>query len=210
MIITETRVRRGQLYLLVLDGEPAMTVDRRTFDESPYKTGALITDEQLRELLEESRRRRAKEKALYLLSMRDHSKAELERKLSAEAGKDVAAQTAERLEELGLVNDEDYARRLARDLRLRRHYPLRRAVQEMQSRGVSRDLAQLAAQEVETDDTQQALELLRKKYYNKLHTDDERRKTTAALARLGFGYEDIRRAMREYDDGEITDEWPIE
>lgn len=210
MIITETRIRRGQLYCLVLDGEPAVTVDRKTFDESRFRVGSSISEEQLAQLLEESRRRRAGEKALYLLSMRDHSRAELERKLARESGKEAAAQTAERMEELGLVNDEAYARRLARDLRLHRHYPLRRTVQEMQAKGIDRRTAEQAAAEVDTDDAAQALELLRKKYYNRLHTDDERRKTAAALARLGFGYEDIRRAMREYDDGENTDEWPLE
>lgn len=56
MIITEIRKRRGTLYLLVLDGEPAMTVDARTFDESPYRPGGAIDDGQLRELLEQSAR----------------------------------------------------------------------------------------------------------------------------------------------------------
>ena len=113
MIITEIRKRRGTLYLLVLDGEPAMTVDARTFDESPYRPGGAIDDGQLRELLEQSARRRAREKALYLLSLRDHSRAELEDKLRRGEGREAAAETAARMEELGLVNDEAYAYRLA-------------------------------------------------------------------------------------------------
>lgn len=109
MFITEVRPRRGRQVLLVLDGEPAVTVDSRTFDESPYRAGGVIDDDQLRELLDRSEKNRAREKALYLLSMRDHSRGELERKLRRTAGEQTAAETAARMEEIGLVNDEAYA-----------------------------------------------------------------------------------------------------
>ena len=223
MIITETRKRRGKLYLLVLDGEPAMTVDARTFDESPFRVGSVITDDQLRELLDQAARRRTREKALYLLSMRDHSRAELEEKLRREGDREAAAETAERMEELGLVNDEAYAYRLAEELRRRKLYPLRRTEQELTARGVDRELARRAAEDLDIKDADLALELLRKKYYNRLQTEEDRRKTQAALARRGFGGGDIRRAMDAFREemggwadnggmepeiGEITEAWP--
>lgn len=199
MQITDVRRRRGRLYLLDLDGESAMTVDAATFDESPYRMGGTITDEELHALLEESRRRRAKEKALYLLSLRDHSRGELEQKLRRDAGKEVAAEVAGRMEEIGLVDDENYALRLARELLERRHFPLRRTEKELQARGIDREIAgeavAQAAQELGTDDRQQALALVRKKYYNKLHDEDARRKTAAALARQGFGFDAVRYAL---------------
>ena len=82
MMITELRKRRGRLVLLVLDGEPAMTVDVRTFEESPYRVGSSLSDEELKALLEESARRRARERAVYLLSRSDHSRRGLEEKLA--------------------------------------------------------------------------------------------------------------------------------
>ena len=148
MIITDVRKRRGRLYQLYLDGEPAVTVDAAAFDESPYRMGGRIDDDQLRELLEAGSRRRAREKALYLLSMRDHSRGELEQKLRQTAGAQAAEETAARMEELGLVDDEAYARRLARDL--------------LAGKGIDRALAEEAAaeamEEAETDDGQQALD----------------------------------------------------
>ena len=202
MIITELRKRRGRLVLLVLDGEPAMTVDVRTFEESPYRVGSSLSDEELKALLDESERRRAREKAFYLLSLRDHSRAELEDKLRHGASGETAAETAARMEELGLVNDESYAGRLARDLILRKHYPRRRAVQELCVRGIDRDTAQGAVTAVESDDLEQALELLHKKQYNKLCNEDGRRKTAAALARYGFGSDVIRKAMEAWQSEE--------
>lgn len=199
MQITDVRKRRGRLYQLYLDGEAAVMVDAAVFDESPYRMGGSIEDEELRRLLEQSQKRRAREKALYLLSMRDHSRAELEKKLRRDAGSEVAAEVAERMEDIGLVDDENYARRQARDLLERRHFPLRRAVQELEARGVARELArgavEQAAQEAGLDDGQQALALVKKKYYNKLHNEEARRKTAAALARMGFGYEAVRYAL---------------
>ena len=131
--------------------------------------------------------------------MRDHSRGELEQKLRQTAGAQAAEETAARMEELGLVDDEAYARRLARDLLARKHYPRRRLAQELTGKGIDRALAEEAAaeamEEAETDDGQQALELLRKKYYNRLYDENARRKTAAALARYGFGGDAVRRAM---------------
>ena len=53
MIITDVRKRRGRLYQLYLDGEPAVTVDAAAFDESPYRMGGRIDDDQLREKIGE-------------------------------------------------------------------------------------------------------------------------------------------------------------
>lgn len=198
MTISEIQKRRGRLYLLVIDGEPAMTVDARTFEESPYKVGSSLSDEELKSLLEESERRRAKEKALFLLSLRDYSRVELERKLKREAGEQTAVETAERMEEYGFLNDEEYAGRLARDLIGRKHYPKRRAYQELCARGLDRETAQEAVETVDSDDVQQALALLQKKYYNKLSDEAARLKTAAALARFGFSSDVIRRAVEEW------------
>lgn len=199
MTITEIHKQRGRLYQLEIDGEPAVKVDMRTFDESSYKVGSVLDDESLHELIRQSDERRAKEKAFYLLSMRDHSRVELQKKLENDANAEIAARTAERMEELGLVNDEDYAYRLARDVMLRKLYPRRRAVQELQTRGIERDLANEAVEAVETDDEQLALQMIERKYKQKLNSEEGKRKVTAALARFGFGYESIRRAMRLYE-----------
>ncbi len=208
MTITEIRKRRGRLYLLVLDGEPAMTVDIRTFEESPYRVGSSLSEEELRALLDESGRRRAEEKAVYLLSRGDHSRRGLEEKLRRFSDREAAAQAAQRMEELGYVNDERYALRLARDLTERKLYPRRRAVQELCARGVDRELAVRAVEETEKEDLDKALELIVKKQYNRLHDEDGRRKAGAALARYGFDGGTIRRALAQCgDDDTQEDGW---
>ena len=201
MTITELQKRRGRLYLLVLDGEPAATVDIRTFEESPYRVGSSLSEEELQALLEESARRRANEKAVYLLSRGDHSRRGLEEKLRREAGSEAAAEAARRMEELGYLDDARYARRLAGDLTERKLYPRRRAVQELCARGIDRELAVRAVEETPKEDLDKALELIAKKQYNRLRDESGRRKAAASLARYGFDGETIRQALSRQPSG---------
>ena len=197
MRIIEVSRRRRQLYLLTIEGGDLIEVDVRTFDESPYRAGCDVTEEQLNTLLATSQRNRARERALYLLGLRDYSCHELEQKLYTEATPEIAAVVVERLQEVGLLDDERYAARLARSLSEGKHYPRRRIEQELRRRGISNVLVQAVVCDLEGEDFEQALALLQKKYYNKLNDPDSRRRVIAALARRGFSYGAIRRAMDE-------------
>lgn len=211
MKILETAVRRRRLYLLRLEDGRELSVDRQTLDESPYRAGGSITEEQLEQLLLTSQHNRARERALYLLGLRDYACGELEQKLHTEAPPEVAAAVVARLQEVGLLDDRRYAHRMARHLSEQKRYPHRRVVQELCRRGVAPDLAREAADALGGEDYEQALALLQKKYYNKLNNPDDRRRVTAALARRGFTYTAIRRAMEELlpemENSEENDQW---
>ncbi len=198
MKIIELAVRRRRLYWMRLDTGDAMAVDRATFDESPYALGGTITPEQLEALLEASQYHRAHERALYLLGLRDYACRELEKKLLTEATPAIAAAVVERLRAVGLLDDGQYAARLARHLSEDKQYPRRRVEQELRQRGIEAELAHATAQEIGEEDFQQALALLKKKYYNRMNTEDERRRVSAALARRGFSYTAIRRALEAF------------
>lgn len=195
MKIIEISRRRRQLYLLTFDSGDPVEVDVRTFDESPYKEGAALTEEQLQTLLATSRYNRARDRALYLLGLRDYACKELEQKLYSEADPVTAAAVVERLREVGLLDDERYAACLARSLSEGKHYPRRRIEQELRHRGIDPLTAQSAVEELDGEDYEQALAILERKYYNKLNDPDSRRRVVAALARRGFSFGAIRRAM---------------
>ena len=195
MKIMEVAVRRRRLYLVRLDDGTAQTVDRRTFDESPYRAGSEISDRQWETLLATSQYNRTRERALYLLGLRDYACGELEQKLLTEAPQDIAAAVVARLQEVGLLDDDRYAARMARHMAEFKQYPRRRIQQELCRRGVDPATARTAVDALDGEDFQQALALLEKKYYNKLTTPEDRRRTTAALARRGFSYTAIRRAI---------------
>ncbi|MCQ2404588.1 MAG: recombination regulator RecX [Clostridia bacterium] len=194
-------VRRGQLYLVTLSDGREVEVDRRTWDESPYRANSALTEESLSALLSLSEENRARDRALYLLSRRDYTKKELSEKLRKAAGREVCAATAERMEELGLVDDESLAVRYAREYCLVRHYPKRRAVQKLREKGIDRDVAAEAVEKIGADDLQAALAFLDKKCYTQ-KDEQNRRKIADALARYGFDYDTVRTALRQTEQEE--------
>ncbi len=197
MKIIEKKKIRGAQYVLSFDTDEdfTVTVDAATFDESYYYVGREISADELNALLALSRKNRTRSRALYYLSGRDYAKKELERKLSRCADRETAAQVVDRLEQVGLVNDSAYAERMARSLANYRLYPRRRIVSALREKGVSREDAENAVEQLETDDLQVALALLRKKYYNKLQEKTDREKVAAALVRSGFGFDTVKKAI---------------
>lgn len=197
--------RRGRQFCMTLDDGREYMVDKQTMEESVYTVGSTLEEETLERLLLASQTRRAREYALYLLSVRDYGERELCRKLREKGYTEQAAETAARMSELGLVNDEVYARRLARDCRLRKLYARRRTVQEIMTHGIAREVAQYAVEAVdETEnltDLQQALALLEKKRYTISATPAERQRGTALLMRYGYDGGTVREAWRVLADG---------
>ena len=115
MKITDIAPRRHRLSQLYIDGEAAVKVDTETLLRRGIAIGDELDDEELHALLQASAKHRAEEKALYLLEHRAHSKKELENKITrAEFDREAARSAVEHMEELGLLNDEDYARRLCK------------------------------------------------------------------------------------------------
>ena len=99
MQVTGLKKQRGCWYMVELDGEPAVKIDRRTWDESSYQEGSELDDEVLRELLASSDRRRVWEKAIWYLSLRDYTKQELAQKLRRDAEPSLVVETVETLAE---------------------------------------------------------------------------------------------------------------
>ena len=116
MELTAAEPRRKGLVQLFLDGEPGPKIDGEVFLLSRLKPGNELTEEELSQLVERSDARRAREKALYLLEHRSHSKRELTEKIARTAASREAAQAAaDHMEEIGLIDDQPSAESYARD-----------------------------------------------------------------------------------------------
>jgi len=201
MIITDIQPRRHRLSQLFLDGEAAMKVDTETWLRSGLAKGDEIDDERLCQLLQDSAAHRAHEKALYLLEHRAHSKKELADKIArAEFDRDAANAAVDRMEELGLIDDEDYARRLAQELFMRKKYGVRRVKQELRQKGIDDAIISVVLEEFspETDETVEKIrEILERKYPAAWEDEKVRRRAIAALQRYGYSMDDIFTVLRE-------------
>ncbi|MGN0550949.1 MAG: regulatory protein RecX [Acutalibacteraceae bacterium] len=202
MLITAIEPRKRSFSALYIDGEFALKLDTQTLIENRITAGAEITDEQLKELIDKSNERRAKEKALWLISYRDRSKKELIDKIKPEYGLEAAQNAADRMEELGLVDDEKYARRLCEELINKKHMSKTAVSYKLREKGIDRSLIEQLLCELEVDPAEQIQALLEGKYRNKLYDEKSRKRTFAALQRMGYRWSDIKPVMDSY----ITDD----
>ena len=168
-------------------------------EENRINTGTELTDEKLYALLCESQHRRAKEKALWLISFRDHSSKELYDKLLKDYSEEVAENTVERMKELRLINDEAYAKRLAKDL-LAKHQSPSNIRYKLIQKGIPREAAEVIVEELDINPVSEICALIEKKYINKLADEKGLRRTVAALQRAGYKWSDIKSALAHFTE----------
>ena len=137
----------------------------------------------------------AKARALALLDKRDYSRAELRRKLLEKGVSEADADAAlERLGALGFVDDARYAPIVVRHYAAK-GYGRRRVAQELQRRGIPRELWDAAlAQMPEQDDTLDRLLASRLRGAD-IEDRSALKKATDALARKGYSWEEITAAV---------------
>lgn len=135
-----------------------------------------------------------KGRALRLLSAREHSRAELERKLAQ--FEDVPGALAKALDELqakGFINEQ----RVLESVLNRRSAKLgtARIRQELQGKGLAPEAVQEAVAELRATEVERAREVWRKKFGTPPVDAGERGRQMRFLASRGFGGEAIRRVV---------------
>lgn len=199
MLITAIEPRRKAMSALYIDGEFVMNLDTRTLIENRFDVGREIDDDDLHEIINLSNERRAKEKALWLISYRDHSKKELTDKIKRTCDEESAEKAVERMEELGLVNDRVFAERYARKLLFTKHMSKTAASYELARKGIDRELADEILDSIDVDEREQIREVIEKKYRN-ISDEKIKRRAFSALQRLGYRFDDIRAVLEEYKE----------
>ena len=197
MKITDIRPRRKGLSAVYIDGDYALSLDTQTLLEHRIDIGREFDDEELHDLIESSNERRAKEKALWLISYRSHSKKELRDKISRTCDRQSAEKAVERMEELGLVNDRDYAERCAQTLIFTKHMSKRGAAMELRRKGIESEIIDEVLGDIEVDEREQIQAVIERKY-PKIDDEKIRRRAVAALQRLGYGWEDIKAVIESF------------
>ncbi|MEG1426128.1 MAG: regulatory protein RecX [Oscillospiraceae bacterium] len=186
--------------MVYIDEEPAVKLDREVLLLESVRVGTFLTDEELLELIEKSDRRRAREKALYLLEHRAHSKRELVEKISAVCPREAAREAAEHMEEIGLVDDEAFAHQYAKELFTYKKMGRQRVRQALFQKGIDKEIIAEVIEEYGGDSGENALGILTRKY--PLWQEDEKvkRRAIAALQRMGYSWEEIRHALSLMED----------
>lgn len=199
MTITAVEKLKGRRYRIEVDGAYWYILDVELVANHQLKPGMACDQEFLDALRTEADTRKLRERALYLLEYRDHSRKELiEKLLRSVDNRTLAEQTADQMEAYGFLDDRRYAEKLARSLLLHKKLGKRRALYTMLQKGVCKDLALEALERVDVDPGEQLDLLLRRTYGRYLGDEKGKRKVVNALARKGFAYDEIKLAIERY------------
>jgi regulatory protein len=132
-----------------------------------------------------------KTRALRYLVRREHSRAELERKLAPHAESPEALNAVvDLLLSKKQLSDERFAEERARSLS--RKYGAARIRQDLKARGVTDEIAGRVS---EAGDLERAKAILSRKYRDAAATREERARRARFLQSRGFSYDVIRRAL---------------
>ena len=161
--------------------------------------GMELTDEELESLVSQSHIKRAKSRAMWYLSRSSYPKAGLIKKLCASFPDYAAEAAADRMEELGLINDRDYAGRRLERLMADKGMSLKMALYTLSTEGIDRELLSALKEEKEYEyDTARAVtEIYERRFKNKLRSQKDVDRMMAAFVRKGFSVQTVKRALEE-------------
>lgn len=144
----------------------------------------------------ESAEDRLRHKALRLLSMRDHSRAELTRKLTGLGTAEEIIAVIERMGELGLQSDRRYAESWVRSKAHR--FGIARLKMELDRRGIDRDtIDEVLAEADEGSEFERARAVWQAKFGIVANDRREWAKQARFLQGRGFSSDVIRKLLRE-------------
>ncbi|HSX17401.1 MAG TPA: RecX family transcriptional regulator [Patescibacteria group bacterium] len=188
------QVKRKDRYSVFVEGKYSFSLSESGLIESRLASGQELTDSELRNLKQLAGLDKAYGNALRYVAMRPRSEWEL-RDYFRRKGVDeeAAAQIADRLRPIGLLDDLAFARAWAANRRLLKSISKRRLRMELQQKHVDTAIIDQVLSEDETDERSALRELVEKKQARY----PDRQKFMQYLARQGFGYDDIKSVLDE-------------
>ena len=199
MIVTDIIRQKRGLYDIECDGEIIGQLDRATINRLGIAPGREVDAGELLEAAEALARKNALDRALGMVARREVCRKMVTAKLAPEYGEQIASDTADRLEQLGLLSDRRYAEMLAENLYFVRRFYYRRVCFELRAKGIDPELAEQVAAELAPDEHEALRELLEHSRSFDLSDEKSRRRAFAALTRYGYSSSAISRALRSDD-----------
>lgn len=204
MIITElkpsTKVK-GRYLVKLDDGTLLRVGEQELLDFSLYQ-GREISVQEAERLEQSGNISLLKTKAYDAISRKPMSRRDLEKKLSSwEATETEMLEICDRFEELSLLNDESYAKMLARHYH-QKGYGTKKIQQEFYQHGIQRDLWEDALEELTEEGNHQVIDRFISQKFRSLQGEspDQKqiKKVSDALARRGFSWDEIRSGLLRF------------
>jgi len=193
--LTRFEGKVGKFILLFEDGSKITVSEVQIADFGLY-SGRELDDDEFAELRDGLKLSSSKARAVRILGSRNLSAHEMERRLMSKGeSQQTAQETVKWLEDIGAVNDEEYAVIIARHYSAK-GYGIARIKDELFRRGIPGEMWDDALGGLDNMG-EAAYDFLDKKLKGSRDKADLRR-ATDALCRRGFSYEDARTIISRY------------
>jgi len=197
--------KRDHRVNIFLDGEFAFSLEKETVLKAGLKIGRELTSEDMAALTGQDLRRKCYNAACRFLGYRPRSEQEVRQRLQRQ-GFDVACiqQTVDRLKELGLIDDAQFARLWVDNRDDLRPRGRRLMKLELRQKGLPQDIIEWAVGDL--DEAEAAYRAAEKKARCLPANDYDtfRKRLAAHLGRRGFGYDTmnttIERIWKEHEN----------
>lgn len=196
-------------YSIFIDGQFALGVTEEVIVNLGLRPHQPVSEAKLDEITFEEQVQQARKAALRLLEYRPRSRQELRRRLrQKDFPVSAISRVLDRLEERGLVADEDFAQQLVCSLARRRNLGKRAILDKLRRAGISRDIAEATIERelADYDEASRAQQAAEKylPHLADLAPEKQRRRLQAYLYRRGFSYSIIdqvrRSALADYQE----------
>ncbi|MBE9525027.1 MAG: RecX family transcriptional regulator [Chloroflexi bacterium] len=152
-------------------------------------TGQELSDEKILELQEVETREKAYQRALNFLSYRPRSEAEVRRNLiKHDTPEDCIEETLERLRDLDLVSDQQFAETWVENRSTFRPRGRRALFSELRAKGIHNKTIDVVLQDLDEDDLAYRAAQKKVRQYRGLAWPEFKKKMLGFLARRGFNY----------------------
>lgn len=199
MIVTQiTEVSKARCRVEI-DQEIAFVLYKGDLRIYHIKTGENLPDETYRSLMQDVLPKRAKLRCMNLLKSRDYTEAELMRKLQTGGYPGCVIQEAiAYVRSYGYVGNKNYAEKYIDTYGEIRSY--RRIEQDLVRKGIPKEIIESVYQEkMETEEDPEPAQiqkiLMKRGYFERTMTREEKMKIFGCLARKGYAIDKIKRCM---------------
>ncbi len=195
MMITKIKTSKFNQIMLYSEEGCIISLPLEVFKKSGLKIGLEITQEDINNIKLIFQEHKAKEKALNILSYRSHSRNELKNKIKSRFGEQCAQNVVDKIENLGLLNDEKFAEDYAIELMKNKYYSKKRIKFELIKKNISSDIINNILEKLNIDEHENLIKIVNKRNFLDLKDRREIARAVNYLYRLGYDLEQINNVL---------------
>ncbi len=195
----KAQVKRAGRYSVFVDDKYSFSLSDTALLDSKLVTGQELTDKDLRGYKQLSDDDKVYNKTIGFIALRPRSRWEIQFYLERKkAPAPLIESILNKLSIIGLIDDRKYAQAFVNDRRLLRPTSRRKMMMELKKRRVSEDIINQVLGSEPEHETFALQEVITRKRRQTKYQDDT--KLMQYLAGQGFGYGDIKAALRKTDE----------